>query len=379
MFWWMGWMTEYKGLKKRKEMVEMDSFNLFKDSISWEFPINDSPPIICPAIWRKRWAEVEEEILQNLYKISDNSGRGYYLESMVRFLNSELYYYNQGFGGELTTLYKEYNISEEEIILGEKTDNFLHFTLTNSEKDLRKKGEWHNDYSYPRKCYFGFHLFIILSKAIEFVNKKIEEVKYGCGWQNEKTTNLPTQQTKVVDENDNQNTEATTPISQQPELDSTGQSRLNDKGYDRTLPQATKNIVSFEYEYRAKNGDALKNLMEHLVKNDFLKAETSIKDFKRIFYAVPLDNSFNKVGWVGALNELRFFIHELMDGEFVKCKSNTHWAIVETSFLLADKKTENHRPIKRDQLRNSKVPKDRNRKQLLLESLKILKLNWNKP
>ncbi len=117
--------------------------------------------------------------------------------------------------------------------------------------------------------------------------------------------------------------------------------------------------------------------MEYLVKNDFLKAGTSIKDFKRIFCAVALNNPFNKVGWIGALNELRFFILKLSKCSFIKYEYNTHWAIVEALFVLADIETENHRPITKHQLRNSKEPKDGNRKQLLLESLKILELNWN--
>lgn len=368
--------------------MKMDSFKLFMKSIQEDNMMQINAPINCPYWWGEYWKDVEKEVRENLAELPDNIVRVNYLENLLERLNRELNYYkSEKYEGKLKALYIDYNITEDEINTHTGSDkeqyqrrtNLLFIALRNSRRDLHSNGKWDDNFIYPRECYFGFHLFSILSMAIEFVNKKIEEVKYGYGWQNEKTTNLPTQQTKVVDENDNQNTEATTPISQQPELDSTGQSRLNDKGYDRTLPQATKTIVSFEYEYRAKNGDALKNLMEHLVKNDFLKAGTSIKDFKRIFYAVALDNSFNKVGWVGALNELRFFIHELIKCSFIKYKSKTHWAIVEALFALADIETKNLRLITKHHLRNSKEPKDENRKQLLLESLKILELNRNLP
>jgi hypothetical protein len=163
-------------------------FDLFMESIDKDSMMYKHPPILCPDNWREYWGWVEREIRVNLFFLSDNIGRFYYLEFLLESLTREFSHYNSAnYEENLNALYIEYNITEEDIatITGDdkeqekKRTNFLYVALKKSRRDLLDNGKWVDDYFYPRDCFFGYHLFSILSKAIEFVNERKQEIKSG--------------------------------------------------------------------------------------------------------------------------------------------------------------------------------------------------------
>ncbi len=370
--------------QKDSKMTTTD-FDYFIESIGENSMMYKNSPIICPHGWREYWGYVEKEIRGNLFFLSDNIGRVNYLEFLLESLTREFSHYNSAnYEEKLNALYIEYNITEEDIATNtgddkekeKKRTNFLYVALRNSRRDLLDNGKWVDDYFYPRNCFFGYHLFSILSKAIEFVNERKEEIINGYGRQNDNITILPDRKEVVFNENENQD-DIENPTTRKQEEGLDGQGRLDSEAHDSTFTLTkTKRkggLFAFNYEYNATRNYALENLMNYLIDEGFLKTKTNLRDFKRIFSGVALNNkSIKKVEWIGALNELRYFILLLSKLSHIKYRHNMHWTIAVSFFNIVESKSENHIPLTNHKLRNNREPKDEKRKKLLEDSMDIL-------
>lgn len=162
-----------------------------------------------------------------------------------------------------------------------------------------------DDYFYLRDCFFGYHLFTILSKAIEFVNERKQEIKSG----------------------------------------------FNNQGNVPAMPDAASikppKYATFKYVNYATSHLKINELLDCLKRGKFVAADTSIKDFKPIFRGAELEEP-TKVNWVGGINSLHFFISTLIGKKLVEVKHNQHWNICANLFLRKGK------PINAGQLNNNR-------------------------
>ena len=318
-------------IEQKDSKMTTTHFDYFIESIGENSMMHINAPIICPHNWREYWGDVETEIRTNLIDLSDNIGRVNYLENLLKRLTKELSYCNSDFKEKLNTLYEDNNITEEEIetITGDdkekekKRTNFLYVALRKSRRDLLDNGKWVDDYFYPRDCFFGYHLFTILSKAIEFVNERKQEIKSGFNIQG----NVP--------------------------------------AMPDAAPIKPPKYATFRYVNYATSPQKIKELLDCLIRGKFVEENTSIKDFKPIFRGAELEEP-TKVNWVDSISSLHFFISTLIVEKLVEVKHNQHWNICANLFLCKEQS------INAGQLNNNKTL-GKTTKKILEEAIKILR------
>ena len=308
--------------QKDSKMTTTD-FDYFIESIGENSMMHINAPILCPDNWREYWDKVETEIRDNLSDVLDNIGRVNYLENLLKRLTKELSYCNSDFKEKLNTLYEDNNITEEDIIQGRGEESFLSFALRNSKKDLYSNRKWQENFSYPRDCFFGYHLFTILSKAIEFVNERKQEIKSGFNIQG----NVP--------------------------------------AMPDAAPIKPPKYATFRYVNYATSPQKIKELLDCLIRGKFVEENTSIKDFKPIFRGAELEEP-TKVNWVDSISSLHSFIRTLIVEKLVEVKHNQHWNICANLFLCKEQS------INAGQLNNNKTL-GKTTKKILEEAIKILR------
>lgn len=110
-------------IEQKDSKMTTTHFDFFIESIHEDSMIYKNSPIICPHSWREYWGDVETEIKTNLIDLSDNIGRVYYLEFLLESLTWEFSHYNsENYEEKLNALYKEYNITEEDIVTNTEDD-----------------------------------------------------------------------------------------------------------------------------------------------------------------------------------------------------------------------------------------------------------------
>ncbi|WP_372745286.1 hypothetical protein [Lutibacter sp.] len=115
------------------------------------------------------------------------------------------------------------------------------------------------------------------------------------------------------------------------------------------LIENTNRYQSFKYLSFAKNPDAITNLRDSLIKNNFIDKNTKLTDFKKIFAGGEINN---KIIWKGNISELSFFIKNLiMDKNSIQDLKLKHWKVTINCFLMDDE-----REITIANLRGAKLP-----------------------
>jgi hypothetical protein len=309
--------------------MKKECFDFFMNNINEETMMEINAPINCPNWWREYWKDVENEVRENLAELPDNIGRVNYLENLLERLNRELNYYkSEKYEGKLKALYIDYNITEDEINTHTGSDeeqyqrrtNLLFIALRNSRRDLLHNRKWDNRYIFPRECYFGYHLFTILSRAIEFVNERKREI---LGLKEHSKVPAPPPR-----------------------------------------PPRVK-ITPLKYKHFAQHHERLKVLLNSLKKECFVAKDTSVSDFKLIFGHKDISKDFAKVNWVGSPSSIHFFIDFLMEKELVTVNKKMNWKIVEKLFDCKGK------PISSNVLNNNKSLSE-NKKEPLKKIIEIL-------
>jgi hypothetical protein len=299
--------------------MKMESFELFMKSIKEDNMMQINAPINCPYWWGEYWKDVENEVRENLAELPDNIGRVNYLELLLNGFNMELDHYNsENYEEKLNALYEEYNITEDDIKTRgnyneEIRTNFIFIALRNSRGDLHSNGKWDKGFIYPRDCFFGFHLFTILSRATEFVNERKREI---LGLKEHSKVPAPPPRPPRVE------------------------------------------ITPLKYKHYAQHHERLKVLLNSLKKEGFVAEDTSVSNFKLIFGHKDISRDFAKVDWVGGLSSLHFFIDFLMEKELVSVNKKMNWKIVEKLFVCKGK------PISSNDLNNNKSLGEKKKGQL---------------
>ena len=93
------------------------------------------------------------------------------------------------------------------------------------------------------------------------------------------------------------------------------------------------NTLSYTYKFNNKNFEAVADLFDNLVKNQFISSDSNKKDFRKIF-----ENSSPQkpITWIGSLTELAYFV-KLIHNEYALIESlgNNIWKVTNQLFFDA--------------------------------------------
>lgn len=119
---------------------------------------------------------------------------------------------------------------------------------------------------------------------------------------------------------------------------------------NKPKPKKNSNIQqSFKYLSFDTNPDAITNLRDSLIKNNFIDENTKLTDFKKVFSGGEINS---KIIWKGNISELSFFIKNLiMDKNSIQDLKLKHWKVTINCFVMDDESE-----ITTANLRGAKLP-----------------------
>lgn len=108
-------------------------------------------------------------------------------------------------------------------------------------------------------------------------------------------------------------------------------------------------IHSFTYKFNNKNYEAVSDLFDNLIKNNFISADTNKKDFRKIF---ENQSPQSPIMWIGNISELYFFIKLLhIDNKLIENLGKKIWNVTDQIFV--DKQG---KPFGKQRFRSLKKP-----------------------